>query len=49
MNIIGIDPGASGGVAVIPFYDFYRTQVLLFERSEDKYTHKGKYYEHNWN
>lgn len=27
MNIIGIDPGASGGVAVIPFYDFYRTQV----------------------
>lgn len=27
MNIIGIDPGLSGGIAVIPFYDFKRTQV----------------------
>jgi hypothetical protein len=27
MNIIGIDPGLSGGVAVIPLYDFYRTQT----------------------
>ena len=27
MNIIGIDPGASGGVAIIPLYSFKDTQV----------------------
>lgn len=27
MNIIGIDPGLNGGIAIIPFYDFKRTVV----------------------
>ena len=31
MNIIGIDPGLSGGVAVIPLYDFRRTTVYSLE------------------
>lgn len=31
MNIIGIDPGLKGGIAVIPFYDFKRTVTYSLE------------------